>query len=171
MSKAELEASIRQLTEKENAHLQQVMEEARRHTVQKRVPGPNGYFPDPIPGELSGIYLLGEGTGYRSTEVFVAPQKFGDSTMTAVQFINSAMEKSQNTGMAHSTILQKFTTGAWLGATAKLKQMNYIRGNSTAFEAQVTTPDEWVTNNTIALTDYIIWFCKTFYIKQSKEKL
>ena len=86
----------------------------------------------------------------------VPPQKFGDGTQTAVQFVNTVMERALNVGMPHSTILQKFAQGTWLGQTAKLKLMNYMRNNVTAFKAKVTTPEESVQNNTIALADYVI---------------
>ena len=81
------------------------------------------------------------------------------------------MERALNVGMPHSTILQKFVQGTWLGQTAKLKLMNYMRNNVTAFKAKVTTPEKSVQNNTIALADYVMWFCKTFYVKQSYEKI
>ena len=145
------------IEEHENVIIKQASEEPKKNGAgRRRTAGANGFFPDPIPAQLSGIYLLGEGTGYRSTEIMVQPPKFGDTSMTAVQWINKAVENAQNTGMSHQILLNKFTTGAWLGATAKLKQQNYMRNNTMLFKAQVTTKEEWVENNTIALSDYII---------------
>jgi hypothetical protein len=137
----------------------------------RKVAGVNGFFPDPIPLELSGIVILGDGAGYRSRENWEPPTKFDSTQITAVQWINKLVESAQDIGMAHNIILHKLLTGSLLGSTAKLCQKNYKSAHPKAFKVVVATPAEQVENETIALTEYIEWFCQTFYVKQSKQKI
>ena len=108
----------------------------------QRVAGVNGYFPDPIPLELSGINLLGEGSGYKSLEIWKAPEKFDNTKTTAVQWMNKLVESAQDIGMAHHIILHKLMTGSLLGNTAKLNQKSYKSAHPKAFKVAVTTPEE-----------------------------
>ena len=109
MKSADLKARKKQHAETSQAQARLVQEKTSQLSQRKRrVAGANGLFPDPFPAKLNGICLLHEGTGYRSTEVVVRPPKFGDSNLTAVQFINTAVGKARNEGMPNSTILQKF---------------------------------------------------------------
>ena len=112
MKEKDLEESKKPVNNQEAASSKAILQEASSHcTKSRRQPGPNGFFPDPIPAELSGIYLLGEGIGYKSYEVRVPPTKFGDGNQTAIHVINTAVDRAQNVGMPHSTILQKFVQG------------------------------------------------------------